>query len=571
MRFVTKLLPVLLRETWSKAGERADRYRSMALVGVTLSTLASGVAYANGLTPNRAINPAARDLQQLQDDVQRGRLEKEIERRQQLRESEQKRAEPSSEKLPSSNFEFQLNEVTHSPSTVLTHEEIQSAVKPFIGQTVTMADLQTMLDAINGLYREKGYVVCEARLAPQRIRQGKLFITLIEGKTGRVAVTGQAHTNESFITNAFTLTPGDVANYRDLSNDLVHFNMTHDIELQVDLKAGEEAGTTDYAILVNEPANWTASLFSDSTGSPSTGRYRLGASVTNRSLLGRRDSLNLLGMLSEGSQSVMAGYSVPLNSRGTRLAANLSLGEVETSQAGDIKGDSTFYSLRLDHPFYADANGKLTGFLEASRQLSETTFFGVTINDTQIDTYRLGLEQLYLTDQTVTYGQVSVETAKAQEKTFNESWQQQILKANLMWRASLNPDWRVTLSGAMQTVLGGDPLMSAQYFYLGHTSGVRGYENDFISAEDGAYANAELTWSPQGAWYGFFGFVDAGRLGSNTPYSDKMLLSAGLGTTITLGNNLQLTGTAAFPIKRNFAHVEEIDKARFDFSLVATW
>lgn len=565
MRFTRKTSNFEFRRKAGWAGCRAA-----ALASILISALALNEADA-APGSNLTVNPALRDLQQLQDDVNRGRLEREIERRQQIRESEAKPQMPNAEELAPSSFRFLLNDVTHTPSVVLRPEEIEAIVKPFLGKTVSMADLQKMLDGINALYREKGYAVCEARLAPQRIRNGKLFITLVEGRTGRVGVEGARHTSEGFIAGALPLTPGEVANYREMSDALVRFNMTHDIELQVDLKAGAQAGTTDYTIVVNEPANWTATAFADSMGSPGTGRYRLGASIAHRSLFGRRDSVNLLGMASDGSQSLMAGYVFPLNSLGTRLSANLSLGEVENGQGGDVKGDSTFYSLRLEHPFYADINGKLTGFFEWSRQQSETSFFGVTINDTQIDACRLGLEHLHLTDATVTYGLVSVESAKAKEKTFNESWGQQILKANLMWRLVLSPSWRASLTGSMQAVLGGDPLMSAQYFYLGNASGVRGYENDFISAEDGAYANVEVSWAPPGSWFGAFAFLDAGRLGSRTPYSDRTLVSAGGGTTIALGDNIQLTGTAAFPLKRHFAHAERIDGVRLDFSIIATW
>lgn len=56
--------------------------------------------------------------------------------------------------------------------------------------------------------------------------------------------------------------------------------------------------------------------------------------MTNRSLLDVRDNLTVLGLASEGSKSGYIGYSLPLNSRGTRLSANASFGDVEVIQGG---------------------------------------------------------------------------------------------------------------------------------------------------------------------------------------------------------------------------------------------
>lgn len=43
--------------------------------------------------------------------------------------------------------------------------------------------------------------------------------------------------------------------------DLVKFNMTNDIQLSVDMRAGQEPGTTDYEIFVQEPDPRTFTLF----------------------------------------------------------------------------------------------------------------------------------------------------------------------------------------------------------------------------------------------------------------------------------------------------------------------
>ena len=137
-------------------------------------------------------------------------------------------------------------------------------------------------------------------------------------------------------------------------DDLVKFNMTNDIQLSVDMRAGQEPETTDYEIFVQEPDPRTFTLFSDSSGSKSSGRYRGGVSFTERSLLGWRDRLQLIGVFSHGSRSFMGSYSVPLNSFGTRLTASYSYGRVKVvdgpSEGFDVKGHWKLCKIRNFFP-----------------------------------------------------------------------------------------------------------------------------------------------------------------------------------------------------------------------------
>ena len=130
-------------------------------------------------------NQASRNLRQLRDEVEWRRLEGEVN----SLEAQRREAAPppaaQEPTVPAGAFRFRLEAVTHTPSAILSDEEFTRVTAPFVGRDVAIADLKAMLEAVNALYREKGYVVCEARLAPQRIRGGRLLVTLVEGRTGR--------------------------------------------------------------------------------------------------------------------------------------------------------------------------------------------------------------------------------------------------------------------------------------------------------------------------------------------------------------------------------------------------
>ena len=294
----------------------------------------------------RDVTLPQRDVRRLLNEAQRSDLiEQEREIRRQAKEAAERALSASESQKFGEGIRFFLSSVHFTPSQILTDEETLEAVKPFVGTVVTGKELTAMLGAVNRLYRQKGYVVCQAVLQPQRISKGVLTITLVEGKTGAVSLSSAVEGKEfktrgSYILRAFDLEKGKVSNYREMLDDLVKFNMTNDIQLSVDMRAGQEPETTDYEIFVQEPDPRTFTLFSDSSGSKSSGRYRGGVSFTERSLLGWRDRLQLIGVFSHGSRSFMGSYSVPLNSFGTRLTASYSYGRVKVVDGpSEEKGD----------------------------------------------------------------------------------------------------------------------------------------------------------------------------------------------------------------------------------------
>lgn len=520
---------------------------------------------------------ADRDLQQLHQDLDRYRIEEEIN-------SLRQNASPTEKSVPmheaspmDASFEFHLSGITHDKSSVLTDEEIQKAVAPWVGQTINAQDLSKILNAINSLYQQKGYVVCMAMLKPQRIKDGVLHITLVEGKTDDVSVVGNESTSTSYILSAFDFEKGKVANYSDMYDDLVEFNMTNDVLLTVDIRPGSKEETTSYVIGVHEPDNWTGAIFADTTGAKSTGRPRLGASITNRSVLGRRDSATLLGTVSQGSHSVLATYSMPLTAKGTKITAGVSYGEVEIisgpSRSMDITGDSLLWNVRLDHPVWVTNDMKWTAFAEYTNRQSKTDVFdSIRMSDTDIDTVSLGLETIYLGQSSLFYLNNSLVAADATDNVFEDNDRDyKFFKGNLMARVNATDTVKLTLTGAWQAKLSGNDMMTADYFYLGHVSGVRGYENDILSAENGFYVNAQAGWNFLGPETELYGFWDYGRLSGLNPYTAKKLSSVGLGLRWPLFKGASIEVVGSVPLYKDIDEAGHVSSARADISATILW
>ena len=529
----------------------------------------------------RAASLPERDVRQL---LERAEEQDRYLQEQQIRKKEAEQSRRELENVSAQVFpdgiKFFLKSVKTTQSSVLTEEEIQKAVAPFLNKEITGKGLTALLESINHLYRLKGYVVCQAVLTPQRISKGQLTITLVEGKTGQITVKNveadqPIKTRESYIRRAFEFEDGKVANYRDMLDDLIRFNMTNDVQLAIDLHAGKNEGTTDYDIFVQEPDERIFNLFADSSGAKSSGRYRIGIGYNERNLLGYRDRFQFFTLASRGAKSLLGSYSLPLNSYGTRLSASISYGHVKVvdgpSEELDIKGDSLYYSLRLEHPFYVTSSNKLTGFIEASRQKSTSDMLGVLrINDSSIKYVTGGLEDIWVSQNKTFYGSVQFIQSWAKEYAFDIASSYRRLTGTLNWDHKLDANWGYSAAMSFQKKLAGGELSSTDYFYLGTNGGVRGYEVDVISAYNGLWINLEGRRSFFNNSANVFAFFDYGRISGPSSYTTKEIYSTGFGARWQVFNWLSAQATLAFPLKKSVTDFS-VTSTRFDFTINMLW
>ena len=105
------------------------------------------------------------------------------------------------------------------------------------------------MEKINALYSEKGYATCRAFLPPQTVEEGTVHILLVEGKTEDTTVVNNQQIKADYIKKRLSLKEGDVANLKQLNQELLRFNGTNTTQLRIVMKAGKAPGTTDYEIV----------------------------------------------------------------------------------------------------------------------------------------------------------------------------------------------------------------------------------------------------------------------------------------------------------------------------------
>lgn len=213
-----------------------------------------------------------------------------------------------------------VNSIEVAPSEILTKEEINKLVQPLIGRNVFIEDIQQVIDNINNLYAEKGFVTARAFLPEQTVQNGNIYIALTESKIGSITVQQNRWTKDSYITKRLPEKEGQLFDIVELEKDVLDFNRYNEgVRLSANLKAGEKPGTTDVEIVADENFPFHVMGVFDNAGRYNTGSLRGGAMLYADSLFGYRDRLSLGSYFSKGAQSPFAGYEIPVNKHDGRI------------------------------------------------------------------------------------------------------------------------------------------------------------------------------------------------------------------------------------------------------------
>ena len=469
---------------------------------------------------------------------------------------------------------FALQQVIWNPSEILTKEQIQAVTVSYIGKQVTLKDLREMADKITNIYRDKGYMTCGAVLPPQRIHDGVVEIRLIEGKTGKVNLTGNRYTKTDFIMNRIGLKPGEIANTEKLNRDLRWFQGTNDIQLRVVMKPGAEEGTTDYDIRVFEPQNQSVTLYTDNDGYETSGRWRAGIFYNMKSVSRHRDSLRAHFIGSRGTKAWSLGYSVPISRKGMRLELDYSgnrtkvvKGELEPL---GVEGRSNSFSVTWRAPFRVTERSRHEAGLQYVHQTTKTDFDhgAVPYVDDRIQRVIPYVSFTHYGKDSVFYHKHSFVVARRRDIE-GDSDTAKLYRISSFWqkRNTNGQFWQARLDGQLGS---SDSLAASDRFFIGGINSVRGYEEGFIGGSRGLSAGLEYH-IPVDKEKRFFvyPFFDWGVVSGYAAPEHNKLMSAGLGLEARY-KHLYSTLTVGFPFKKDF-YDDKIDNARVDFSLSAAF
>ena len=390
---------------------------------------------------------------------------------------------------------FVVKEIRVTKSELLKAEEISSVVQFEAGKTMNVNELKAIVEKINNLYLAKGIHTAQAVLPPQTIRDGVVYIRLIEGHFGEIRVEGNKRIVDGYIKERVSAKTGELSDLNQLQKDLFLYNNTNNHRLRAELVPGKNLGDSDLVLTVEEPENpWNTYFFVDNANQDDSGLYRVGFLAAAHGLSGADDSLIVSPVFTEGTVSGMVAYDAPISNKGTRATFSYSRNRVKiidgTFEDYDIKANSNDASVRISHPLNVTALAKVDLFAEYHHKWNDTTYSGMEIADRATNSVKTGINARKYDKNGLWFAQLSVTGYETDDHYNGKCEDGEYYDTYLMRRQNLHYS-QYLMVRAYGQYCDNKGLPSSEQFSVGGIATVRGYEESVLSGDKGWFASVE--------------------------------------------------------------------------------
>ncbi|BAY88381.1 outer membrane protein, OMP85 family [Tolypothrix sp. PCC 7601] len=447
-------------------------------------------------------------------------------------------------------------------STVFTPEQLAAETKEFIKRPISLAEIFQARSKITDLYVRNGYITSGAYIPPQTIKSGVIKIQVVEGKLEEIQVTGTRRLNSNYVRSRLAIATKAPLNREQLLEALQLLQLNPLIQnLSAELSAGSRPGVSVLQVEVREAQSFSAQVVLDNGRSPSVGSFRRRLQINQANLLGFGDGFNFAYTNTDGSNAFDVGYTLPLNARNGTLSFNFGTTSSNVIEEPfnilDIESSSRYYEITFRQPIIQTPTQELALGLTASRRESEATY----IEGERLPFPSLGADEQGRTrisairffQEWTTRNSREVIALRSQfnlgigafDATINQdgpdsrffAWQGQA-----QWARLLAPETLLLLR--VNTQLASKSLLPLEQLGLGGIDTVRGYRQDYLLTDNGAFASAEvqvpiLRLPKIGSTLHLAPFVDFGVAWNNSNRANpdpNTLASVGLGLRWTQGD-----------------------------------
>lgn len=422
-------------------------------------------------------------------DYENRKLEEEKKKQNKKREKAEEPAKPSELKTKG----VYIDKIEIPESEILTKEEIADVVKDYEKTNLTMADIKELVEKLNQLYLDKGYVSARAYLPEQTVEDGLLKVAIMEGKIGQVKIQGNRWTKESHILGQLNLNEGEIFNIQKLEDNILIYNRYNDgIALKGDLNPGEKDGTTNVDIKAEEIAPFHITAVADNSGRKTIGEYRFGLLAQHDSLFGYRDRLSAGIYANKYSKTPFVDYNIPVNEYDGRIGISFSHNEAEVGHGAyrdfNIESRSQNYSIYYTHPFIRKLHDELNATASYTFKRAVTSFDGEDVTEDKIPELKVGMNYRHDSENGVWYFAQSISYAAPWYQNNIDYWK-------FEGSATRLHDFGHRILGLFRgnyQYVPQDVIPYTDQLSAGGIGTVRGYSQGLLSAKSGYQLSAEI-------------------------------------------------------------------------------
>ena len=476
------------------------------------------------------------------------------------------------QKALSGGARFRLQGVDIRQNSALSGGDLKDIYAPFIGQEVNLATLNDIASRITARYRNEGYILSRAIVPPQRIKDGVVTFTIIEGYVNQVVVEGplpptpllQSYADK--IRSARPLSTATLERYLLLMQDLP--GITARAVLQ---PSASMPGASD-VIITMEQKHTDGAVNLDNRGTRYLGPVQGGVTYNFNNVLGvhERTQLRYITTSDPGElRFFQISHDEQIGSEGTRatvLATRTRTRPNYRLEAFDIDGFDTLYSANVQHPFLRSRQENFYGNASFDHRKTESSALGLPLYGDRLNVARMGAAY-DVVDAITAVNRVAAQLSKG------FGWADNV-RPNLRSRANGKTDfWKATaqlsrlqplssafnLYGAAQAQIASAALLSAEQFGIGGAQFGSAYDPSEITGDSGVAARAELQYNsaPVFDWLDssqFYGFYDIGGVRNRHVQAGQRsrisLASLGVGTRFNLLERLSGSMELAKPLTK---------------------
>lgn len=255
---------------------------------------------------------------------------------------------------------FDLMELRVKGNSLLDKKQLERTIYPFLGPKKSIDNVESARASLEELYRAQGYQTVSVDIPEQDVKNGIVYLHVVEGKISRLRVKDSRYFSLGKIKSGVPeLAEGNVPNFPKMQQQLAELSgQSPDRKIQPILRAGETPGTLEVDLKVKDELPLHGRVELNGRNTSSTSLLRLVSSLRYDNLWQAMHSASLMYQVSPENNKevdVWAGtYAMPLFNSDARLAlyavSSSSSAQIASAGALSVIGIGNIYGARLIKP-----------------------------------------------------------------------------------------------------------------------------------------------------------------------------------------------------------------------------
>lgn len=411
-----------------------------------------------------------------------------------------------------------INQIKLSGAESLSSYRQKKLTDDFIGKCLEPKILTEIITKITKYYHDSGYITSQVTLPKQNLQSGILELKIIEGKIEKISYNKDRFIEKTQQFTAFGNIEGETLDVDEINQGIYQMNRLQSNRATMKIEPGSKEGQSKILIENKRkfPAQFT--IGKDNLGNKFTGVQRTNLSSNFDNLLFLNDNVNLSYTTNthddnsdKDLKSFGSGISIPFKKN--TFSYNFFRSEFKNVDQGKAqnlvtRGASQQSKFALDRVLFNKGNLRISGNSSLTKKSSVTHYSDAKLNnlDRDLTILNLGFSTSYFfaNNTSIYFKPTYVKGLKLLDATQNSNDSKYKAQFDaIKFYAVLSKKFaipkinkNITFSSEMDSQISKDTLYGSEQFAIGGYYSVRGFRENYISADSGYYFRNKVSFSP---------------------------------------------------------------------------